>query len=150
MNPEPKQTWHNTTYLKNKIIYNIKQKIKNLLRIQKPISMEQILQKFSPGYPHRIECGPGWHPLIISIHQEIEKIDPDYTILQIKEKYGGLRFYYATNSRRHNQIDRKVHYYEDKSYEVCEITGRPGKLMKKDGIYKTLHSSFYKDGWNFS
>lgn len=138
MNPEPKQTWNNT-----------KQRIKNILGKQKPVSIEHILQRYVPEKPHRIECGPGWYPLIISIHQELIKIDPNYKILQIKEKFGGLRFYYVSNSKRHFQIDRIVHYYENKSYETCEITGKPGKLMVKDGAYKTLHSSFYKDGWNF-
>lgn len=138
-----------TTYQKNKIAFYLKHKMKDMLGIREPVSMQQILDRFVADSPHEIQCDKGWYPLIISIHQELAHIDQNYQILQIKEKFGGLRFYYVSNSKKHSEIDRIVHFYENKSYEICEVTGKPGQLMRKGGTYKTLHSSFYNEGWNF-
>jgi hypothetical protein len=47
------------------------------------------------------ECYDGWYPLLHDLCQEIQKIyqnyqiKPDILILQIKEKFAALRFYYT-------------------------------------------------------
>lgn len=42
----------------------------------------------------RSNVGIGWQPLVDSIHMELVQIDPDYKVEQIKEKFGGLRYYF--------------------------------------------------------
>ena len=42
--------------------------------------------------------GPGWKNLIKELDSKMSAIDPDYTIEQIKEKFGGLRYYFSSNS----------------------------------------------------
>lgn len=37
-----------------------------------------------------------WWPAINRCHEALVAIDPDYRINQIKEKFGGLRYYYST------------------------------------------------------
>lgn len=95
-----------------------------------------------------ISCDDGWLHLLYQLNYEITIIDPDYEIIQIKEKFGGLRFYYkASNPSLRSQINEVVSFYESLSLRTCEITGLPGKLMHKDGRYKTLNSSFLSQGW---
>ena len=70
-----------------------------------------------------IECGKGWESLykpLIKLCQE-----NNVTITQIKEKYGGLRFYvYSAPDWLHDLIDAA----EEKSITVCELCGAPGEL----------------------
>jgi hypothetical protein len=69
-----------------------------------------------------------------------------FSILQIKEKFGGLRIYFMTNSEDdtfHKQIRDLVDRAEDVSYTICEVTGRPGKLCRNSGIYKTYCEELY-------
>jgi len=37
--------------------------------------------------------------------------------------------------------------YEILSQGVCELTGKPGKLMYQSGLYKTLAEEYTKEGW---
>lgn len=37
--------------------------------------------------------GKGWHSIIDQLHEDILKLDPNYVIQQIKEKFGTLRYY---------------------------------------------------------
>jgi len=65
--------------------------------------------------------------------------DQDYenikvSIVQVKEKYGGLRFYtYGGNDYVRGMID----FAESMSYKICECCGNPGKLSQK-GWWRTL------------
>lgn len=35
-----------------------------------------------------------WYLAIAQCHEEMREVDPGYRIVQIKEKFGGLRYYY--------------------------------------------------------
>jgi hypothetical protein len=63
------------------------------------------------------------------------------TVLQVKEKYGGLRFYVdtATEQQRHY-----IEFAEALSLRTCEICGRPGK-PNKTGWIKTRCSTHRHD-----
>jgi len=66
------------------------------------------------------ECGKGWYPVIDQLIMDINKINPDVTILQIKEKFGGLRFYVGAASKEiHELIDKA----EKKCWHTCEDCG---------------------------
>lgn len=63
---------------------------------------------------------------------EKEKYIP--VAMQVKEKFGGLRFYVtAASDKHHNYID----FAESMSYNVCETCGSPGKTYHM-GWYQTL------------
>ena len=56
-------------------------------------------------------------------------------LLQIKEKFGGLRFYIAEGSdEMYNLIDEA----EAKSMKTCQICGEPGKTIWHHGWLTTL------------
>lgn len=91
-----------------------------------------------------VECGKGWHDLIIPIIEYVNKFNEEHHLgdgekiefLQIKEKWGGLRIYtnYGTKEL-HEMIDKA----EEESYNVCENCGlRTDVGLKIDGWHMTL------------
>lgn len=69
------------------------------------------------------------------------KDNPLFVPLQIKEKFGGLRFYYMMNTENNDlvrTVQRLIDKAEDKSYTVCEVTGKPGEFCKSGWHFKTL------------
>lgn len=92
------------------------------------------------------ECDDGWGPLIAELETQLKALSPDYTISQVKEKFGGLR-YYATpgdvDEETSKQFRALINQAEAKSYEICECCGQPGQLSRrgKHGWYKTLCST---------
>jgi|GEM_PF-2987537 len=45
------------------------------------------------GYWPRIDVGDGWLPVVARLGDRLAGIDPGYVVHQVKEKFGGLRFY---------------------------------------------------------
>ena len=84
------------------------------------------------------ECGNGWYNLIDILCRQIEfrglrgsVPDPDFDvkITQVKEKFGGLRFYCeGADDNIYGMIDMA----EAMSIRICEECGNPGKLMKSN------------------
>lgn len=93
-----------------------------------------------------ISIDEGWYKLVYDCHNELINVDPLYHILQIKEKFGLLRFYVepSTEYCRTVQFDKGyiraiVGRYESLSGITCEATGEPGVLMRSfSGSLKTL------------
>ena len=92
-----------------------------------------------------LEIGMGWFPLIEDlckvIKKEIKNNPSDFYITQIKEKFGGLRFYV---SYRNKKIDEAINKAEEKSFKICEVCGKRGKLRDDFGWILTLCSHHYK------
>jgi hypothetical protein len=86
------------------------------------------------------ECGAGWHPLIDPLVKRCE--DLGGTIDQVKEKFGGLRFYYTehgpASEELWTQFQDMVDEAESHSQSTCELCGARGVLMSKASWYKTL------------
>jgi hypothetical protein len=84
-------------------------------------------------------CGDGWYQLIHDMCEKITELCKDditVTALQVKEKFGGLRFYYGMEyeddesdkkGKRTSAIHDLIAEAEDKSYETCEFCGKPGE-----------------------
>lgn len=94
--------------------------------------------------------GEGWWPIIEALCAQIdhhvkwkqeqkdkyERGDgcPDVIVEQIKEKFGGLRFYYQGGD---DVVDGMVRMAESWAYRACEECGKPGKL-RHGGWVRTL------------
>lgn len=78
--------------------------------------------------------GPGWLPLVAELHETLLTTDPDYGVTQIKEKFGGLRFYTVGLTEAGLEA---VHTAEVKSFTICEKCGNPGE-PRGGGWIKTL------------
>jgi len=87
------------------------------------------------------ECGSGWFNLIYELSEKLSKQDPSCMVVQVKEKFGGLRFY--TNGI--SEIGYNLIYeYEDKSYSTCELCGNTKTAKKRAGSWiRTLCNKCY-------
>lgn len=127
----------------------IEQKIAERLLRQKdtPIDdwwkLEPSLEKvFRAAYPELFpeaghgycgfSCGWGWAPILLNLCEELRKQEIEGKILQVKEKFGGLRFYF-TNERAESLIRSA----ENLSLTTCEFCGAEGHTQDRRWI-KTL------------
>ena len=104
---------------------------------QKDLSIQE------SAMPWELECGDGWYWLVDNLcrtiqsylkHNDIEnKIQIEVT--QVKEKYGGLRFYYQGGDKL---IDGMVWLAENLSYKICEQCGATEGVTQTKGWIVTL------------
>ena len=87
-----------------------------------------------------VECGHGWARLIEPIVAAAR--DNNIEILQIKEKFGGLRVYLGTAP---DWLHDMCNLMEDLSYHVCEDCGKPG-IIRDGGWVRTLCEECYGKG----
>ena len=91
-----------------------------------------------------VACGKGWWPILEALCGQIQhhidwknkqlEVVPQVTVAQIKEKFGGLRFYYDGGDEHINGMVRMAEAWADASCEEC---GSPGK-RRDGGWIKTL------------
>lgn len=55
--------------------------------------LQKILDRIPPNWGKHIRVSAGWYPIIVALDQAIAVLQPDYQIHQVKEKFGGLRYY---------------------------------------------------------
>lgn len=82
--------------------------------------------------------GPGWSGLIDKIW---DGLTPNVLIEQIKEKFGGLRFYAGYTDDIQDLIIRLA---EKESYTICERCGKPGKTRDLPWVL-TLCAEHYRE-----
>jgi hypothetical protein len=84
----------------------------------------------------------GWDDLLLDLDSRLAEIDPGYTILQAKEKFGTLRFYVSASDGAAPGTTDKLRdlivYFEDKSAHICESCGAGGAKARHTGWIKTL------------
>jgi hypothetical protein len=85
--------------------------------------------------PFGFECGDGWFSLIYSLSMDLSLKWPDVYAVQVKEKFGTLRFYVGGCS---DEAFKRINEAESQSGRTCEICGIPGKLHSTGHWLKTL------------
>lgn len=86
--------------------------------------------------------GVGWYPLIKDLITDLIELGWDKKTCQVKEKFGGLRFYINAGS---DKIYERITLAESQSYEICEVCGEKGELRKNIGWYTTLCDEHYNE-----
>lgn len=86
--------------------------------------IEARIPKGDGWYP-RVSVGEGWHPVIAALDAEIGKLKPDYRVLQVKEKFGGLRYYIDSLDATTRPL---IAMAESICWAICEACGRTGTL----------------------
>ena len=116
------------------------------------LQIEALKEKIVPEYPKSIDVDEGWYQLVIDCDKELTAIDPHYRIFQIKEKFGGLRYYFhPSQSDTSKAMNEVVSKYEAIAARTCEATGGPGVLMKSIGGWrKTLNPEYAASVLNYS
>lgn len=116
-------------------------------------------------YNYRFGVGDGWYKLLKSLIIKIRENDKKHNhitkVTQIKEKWGGLRFYVnGTSNENWDLID----FAESKSYTICEGCGSQANIgtwnngwiltmCKKDAeieFKKRQDEGRFKDGVTFN
>lgn len=95
------------------------------------------------------ECGDGWYDIIDGLCQSISNLGVSVTVVQVKEKFGGLRFYYegvsSDKEERVYMVHGAVQMAEEMSYRTCENCGESGELRDEEGWYKTRCDSCFEE-----
>jgi hypothetical protein len=92
------------------------------------------------------ECGDGWYNLLdelcgtIQTYIDHTKGVEQVVAVQVKEKFGDLRFYYRGGDEYVRDI---AEFAENMSSRICEECGSPGKLYTK-GWYKVRCDTCYE------
>ena len=117
---------------------------------------EEVLVRFSKKPVWRgVDCDEGWKSLICRLVDALDRTKVPYRIVQVKEKFGGLRFYLEEGPlrldllgpgrrvsmtgkpRKNAEIFKLISRAETRSFTICETCGKPGKPRK--GVWiKTL------------
>lgn len=98
------------------------------------------------------ECGDGWFDLLkgliekirdVCIEQSIEAYEDGCSpeVLQVKEKYGSLRFYMSCCS---SAIGDLISAADDKSRETCELCGKSGCMRSQNRWYMVRCDECFK------
>lgn len=95
-----------------------------------------------------ISCDDGWYDLLYNLCEELQEWSDanrrQIIATQIKEKFGGLRFYIkvdgelSVSDEGWSHIQSIISKYEDLSLETCELTGGKGEMCKRGFLMKTL------------
>lgn len=124
-------------------------KRRNALRIppdarEHAASIEAILRRIPDGHGRYLSVDAGWYPLVIATDAQLTQLDPHYRVLQIKEKFGTLRYYCQASGDDPNPelldaMDAITDDAERASATICERCGQPGILHQSRRIrVKTL------------
>lgn len=88
------------------------------------------------GIPLRLArtfVGRGWHGLLKEVYKEKPE---DVKIIDVKEKWGGLRIYADMYDAEFADLLDSV---ETRSFRVCELCGKDGERVRTStGWFKTL------------
>lgn len=83
--------------------------------------------RFQQGWPNDLDVYDGWLKMVSDLTLDLRSITEHFTVLQVKEKFGGLRFYYELPNHL-PEIDRqkfrdRVDLAESGSFFVCGTCG---------------------------
>lgn len=120
-------------------------------------ALRGMLVRIPDGWGRWISCSRGWYPLLVELDEQLRALLPNYVIHQVKEKFGGLRYYWepgeevrdpsdpgaeaaiAERERRIGLVQQLVDSAERRAGVTCELCGAAGQLHRTPaGRYKTL------------
>jgi hypothetical protein len=88
-------------------------------------------QRTYHGFPAMISHPRGWNDIVLRLHNNLMDIEPNYTVVQTKEKFGVLRFYVKLPDDISEERFKAAYATIDKataeSSRTCENCGKPGR-----------------------
>lgn len=90
-----------------------------------------VLERVEPNPRKYIDIGKGWWNVVAALNWRLSELNPDYRLLQVKEKFGGLRYYYTTNAETGPTFRVLVSEVEDICWRTCEVCGKPGVVRDR-------------------
>lgn len=108
----------------------LKQRTKERAKFGEFLSLRGVV-----SYEHSDYVDTGWWPLVGQLIDKLKESGWDGKVEQIKEKFGGLRFYVNQPTK---EILGLIREYEQKSFTTCELCGKEGELLRKCCYVRTL------------
>jgi hypothetical protein len=96
-----------------------------------------------------IDVGDGWMNLVKLCCERLYNTKITYNethddkiefpiIVQVKQKFGGLRFYFDCNDKIKDELEHAISFAESLSFKICEDCGRSGKTRQEKPWVQTL------------
>jgi hypothetical protein len=85
----------------------------------------------------------GWISIILRLNDRLE--GKPIVVKQVKEKFGGLRFYFA-GPRDDAETRAAIMDAETESWVTCDTCGNPGVLRETDQEWLAVRSDAHADG----
>ena len=119
----------------------------------KIVEAEELISRFSylgrpcPRSQILEQVGPGWRPSVSKLMDDLLELGWDGSVSQVKEKFGGLRFYVGFNPTLGFgpspgltiAMDDLIDKAQEQSFFMCEDCGKPGRTDGWGGMWvKTL------------
>lgn len=93
----------------------------------------------------RLSYPPGWHSIIYNLCQGIKDLGRMPAVVQVKEKFAGMRFYYDAEGPR-DEIQTLVKQAEARAKNTCQECGtQPAERRGVDGWTYTLCDNCYQN-----
>jgi hypothetical protein len=103
--------------------------------------LRPVLARFAAGWGASVDCEEGWWPIIAELDRQIAAIAPGYEEHQIKEKFGGLRFYYGAGATANDaRIGVLIAQAERVAARTCEVCGALAVLAATGGSGRCARS----------
>ena len=97
--------------------------------------VEEVLKKHGIKVPRfGAEHGDGWAAIIDRLVTDMLAAGWDGELYQIKEKFGGLRFYIGAATEA---IHKRIAEAEEESFRTCELCGAPAQNENDRGWLRT-------------
>jgi len=94
-----------------------------------------------PLTAYGFSVGDGWYELLESLSEVLTRREVDVEVHQVKEKFGGLRFYHggveSDEERDAYMAMGAIRHAEEMSFHVCEDCGAAAEL-RQQGWFRTL------------
>lgn len=95
--------------------------------------------KARASHPGMVEDIPGWLYIILDLDYAISEIFPEYRVFQVKEKFGGLRYYIGgVPPDKYDAIHSLIRAAEALSFKTCDTCGAPGTVRNDRPWVRTL------------
>jgi hypothetical protein len=98
--------------------------------------MAPVIDRIPKGWGRWIDIGPGWFDIVLRLDAQIAAVHPDYEVYQVKEKFGGLRYY--TSLDGDPQVDPWIQAAEDEAEHSCEVCAADAATSSTGGWLHTL------------
>jgi hypothetical protein len=110
--------------------------------------IELLVEKYPRLYADLsyLEVHDGWADLLTSLSDRLIEhfeANPEAQVVQVKEKFGGLRFYVEGCGDEEQHL---INQFERASFKVCEFCGEPGSVGRL-GFRRNDETSKKSFGW---
>ncbi|SHR99569.1 Uncharacterised protein [Mycobacteroides abscessus subsp. abscessus] len=83
------------------------------------------------GWP-LIDPGDGWAGILTDLQRDLDRIDSDLVVRQVKQKGGVLEVWAeASDPARADAVHRRILQAQEQSVRTCERCGAPGRVRQK-------------------